>query len=78
MLNSRARCISLASKRHTRSIRGRGLFGGHELFEEIRYIYIYIYIRIRTVHIHGLLADTPDSGHLPYNGQCAMYKLSFL
>ena len=37
-LNSRARCISLASKQHTRSIRGRGLFGGRKLFEEIRYV----------------------------------------
>ena len=24
-----------------------------------------------------LLADTPNSGHLPYNGQCAMYQLRF-
>ena len=38
-LNARARCISLASKRRTRSIRGRGLFRGRELFEEIRYIF---------------------------------------
>ena len=38
-----ARCISLASKWRTRSIRGRGLFGGRELFEEIRYMHVVLY-----------------------------------
>ena len=28
--------------------------------------------------VEPLLADTPNSGHLPYNGQCAMYQLLFL
>ena len=27
--------------------------------------------------VEPLLADTPNSGHLPYNGQCAMYQLRF-
>ena len=27
--------------------------------------------------VEPLLADTPNSGHLPYNGQCAMYQLCF-
>ena len=27
--------------------------------------------------VEPLLADTPNSGHLPYNGQYAMYQLLF-
>ena len=32
---------------------------------------------IKGATVEPLLADTPNSGHLPYNGQCAMYQLRF-
>ena len=34
-------------------------------------------LRQKVNTVEPLLADTPNSGHLPYNGQCAMYQLRF-